>query len=100
MDPSETRRVLYQTNLRNSASCWLLFYEQNAFYFVLNVALFQNFVAVLSVLSTYELLIFFCASAEIEEEKERESFYSFLTQQKKAQEKRVSAAAAEQTSAK
>jgi GTPase SAR1 family protein len=36
---------------------------------------------------------------EIEEEKERESFYSFLTQQKRAQEKRVSAAA-EQASTK
>jgi hypothetical protein len=32
-------------------------------------------------------------AAEIEEEKERESFYSFLTQQKRAQEKRISAAA-------
>jgi len=37
---------------------------------------------------------------EIEEEKERESFYNFLTQQKRAQEKRVSAAAAEQASTK
>lgn len=36
---------------------------------------------------------------EIEEEKERESFYSFLIQQKRAQEKRISAAA-EQTSEK
>jgi len=36
---------------------------------------------------------------EIEDEKERESFYNFLTQQKRAQEKRVSAAA-EQASAK
>jgi hypothetical protein len=35
---------------------------------------------------------FLCAAAEIEEEKERESFYNFLTQQKRAQEKRVSAA--------
>jgi hypothetical protein len=35
----------------------------------------------------------FCATAEMEEEKERESFYNFLTQQKRAQEKRVSAAA-------
>ncbi|GFG28953.1 hypothetical protein Cfor_00355 [Coptotermes formosanus] len=37
---------------------------------------------------------------EIQEEKERESFYNFLTQQKRAQEKRVSAAAAEQASTK
>jgi hypothetical protein len=41
--------------------------------------------------------IFF--SAEIEEEKEQESFCNFLTQQKQAQEKRV-LAAAEQTSEK
>jgi hypothetical protein len=38
-------------------------------------------------------------AAEIEEERERESFYNFLTQQKRAQEKRISAAA-EQTSEK
>jgi hypothetical protein len=38
-------------------------------------------------------------AAEIEEEKERESFYNFLTQQKRAQEKRI-AEAAEQTSEK
>jgi hypothetical protein len=39
-------------------------------------------------------------AAEIEEEKERESFYNFLTQQKRVQEKRISAAAAEQNSEK
>jgi len=43
--------------------------------------------------------MFFYADTEIEEEKERESFYNFLTQQKRAQEKRVSAAVAEQASA-
>jgi hypothetical protein len=37
--------------------------------------------------------IFFCVAAEIEEEKERESFYNFLTQQKRVQKKRFSAAA-------
>jgi hypothetical protein len=35
----------------------------------------------------------FCVAAEIEDKNEQESFYSFLTQQKRAQEKRVSAAA-------
>jgi hypothetical protein len=38
-------------------------------------------------------------AAEIEEERERESFYNFLTQQKRAQEKRI-LAGAEQTSEK
>jgi hypothetical protein len=32
-------------------------------------------------------------AAEIAEEKERESFYNFLAQQKRLQEKRISAAA-------
>jgi hypothetical protein len=39
-------------------------------------------------------MFFLCAATEIEEEKERESFHNFLTQQKRAQEKRVSAVAA------
>lgn len=37
---------------------------------------------------------------EMEEEKERHSFYNFLTKQKRAREKRVSSSAAEQASAK